>query len=262
MIASVTRLLIFESNSTDLLAQSRSASSYFLKAFQALIPHAELRVVAPYAAPLSVDVFDGVDGIVFTGSGVAWTTCDDRAAPLRVAMEMAFDTGLPVWGSCNGMQLAASVLGGHVNDSPNGLEFGLASQVTLTEAGRAHPMFGQRDCGLSSPCIHTHEVVRLPEGAEVLASNAHSEVQAMTYTKGGVNFWGVQYHPEMSALDIGRIAGFLTLREDHAAMVPDLLSADLDPAAAQRLGARPDDLAPHMRMRELSNWLSHIGAMA
>ncbi|MBO9476526.1 type 1 glutamine amidotransferase [Shimia sp. R11_0] len=258
----MTRLLIVESNSTDLLAQSRSASAYFLKAFQALIPHAELRVVAPYAAPLTAAVFDGVDGIVFTGSGVDWTTCDARAAPLRAAMELAFATGLPVWGSCNGMQLAASVLGGHVNDSPNGLEFGLAAQVTFTEAGRAHPMFGQRDCGLSSPCIHSHEVVRLPEGAEILAFNAHSQVQAMAYTKGGVNFWGVQYHPEMSALDIGRIAGFLSLRDDHAAMVPDLMCADTDQAAAERLGVRAGDLSPHMRMRELSNWLTHIGVAA
>lgn len=258
----MTRILIVESNSTDLLAQSRSAAAYFLKAFQALIPQAELRVVAPYAAPLRDEVFEDVTGIVFTGSGVAWTTCDDRAAPLRKAMEQAFATGLPVWGSCNGMQLAASVLGGHVNDSPNGLEFGLASRVTFTNTGKSHPMFKDRTCGMASPCIHSHEVIRLPEGAEVLASNAHSQVQAMAYTRDGVNFWGVQYHPEMSALDVGRIAAFLTLKDDHAAMVPDLMTADTDHQAAQRLGARPEDLAPHMRMRELSNWLSHIGAAA
>nr|WP_247743374.1 gamma-glutamyl-gamma-aminobutyrate hydrolase family protein [Shimia sp. R10_1] len=244
------------------MAQSRSASSYFLKAFQALIPQAELRVVAPYAAPLSANVFDGVDGIVFTGSGVAWTTCDERAAPLRDAMEMAFATGLPVWGSCNGMQLAASVLGGHVNDSPNGLEFGLASGVTFTDAGKTHPMFAGRSCGLASPCVHSHEVIRLPEGAVVLASNGHSEVQAIAYQKNGVDFWGVQYHPEMAALDVGRIANALHLKEDHAAMVPDLLSADSDADAARRLGARPEDLTPQMRMRELSNWLDYISKAA
>ncbi|MBO9407678.1 type 1 glutamine amidotransferase [Shimia sp. R9_1] len=258
----MTRILIVESNTPELLAQSRSAAAYFLKAFLALAPHAHLRVVSPYAAPLTADVFGGVDGIVFTGSGVDWTTSDTRAAPLRAAMEQAFATGLPVWGSCNGMQLAASVLGGHVDDSPNGLEFGLASGVTFTDAGKTHPMFAGRNCGLASPCVHSHEVIRLPEGAVVLASNGHSEVQAMAYQKNGVDFWGVQYHPEMTALDVGRIANALHLKEDHAAMVPDLLSADADADAARRLGARPEDLAPQMRMRELSNWLTYIGARA
>ena len=85
-------------------------------------------VVNPYEGILNADDFAGVDGVVFTGSGVSWSTDAPEAACQRAAMELAFDAGLPSWGSCNGMQLAAVVLGGQVAASPNGL--GLALRET------------------------------------------------------------------------------------------------------------------------------------
>ncbi len=253
----MTSILIIESNTPELLAIGKSASASFLRAFQGLAPELRITVECPYAAPLREDALAGIDGVVFSGSGVAWATDAVEAAPLRAAMEAAFDAGRPVWGSCNGLQLAAVVLGGAVGASPNGMEIGLAKKIAPTDAGKHHPMMAGREDGYCVPCIHRDEVQRLPEGAVLLAGNAHSPVQAMAYQQGGVDFWGAQYHPEMTALDVGTIIGSGAFANE-AALGADLRIADTEPEVTVRIGGKADSLSPKVRTRELRNWLAHV----
>ena len=164
-----------------MVARGRRGAEGFEQAFQYLAPDAHVRVVNPYAGALNADDFAGVGGVVFTGSGVSWSTDAPEAACQRAAMELAFDAGLPSWGSCNGMQLAAVVLGGQVAASPNGLEVGVARETRLTPAGQTHPQFKSRTTVFAVPCIHRDEVSRLPTGAVKLAENNHSEHQAFSF---------------------------------------------------------------------------------
>lgn len=254
----MTTILIVESNSPELLAIGKSAAVSFLKTFQALAPEAELRVACPYAAPLRADSLDGVHGVVFSGSGVMWSTDDPEAAPLRAEMERVFAAGLPVWGSCNGMQLAASVLGGRVGASPKGFELGTARDLQVTAEGMAHPMMAGRAAGFAVPCIHRDEVQALPEGAVLMAGNAHSPVQAMVYEKGGVDFWGTQYHPEMSLQEVSVAVRGKGLFEQADRMADRLEIADHDAEAAAEFGTSPEALAVPVRGREIVNWIAHV----
>lgn len=225
----MTHILIIESNTPALLAKGKSAASYFVQTFQAIAPELRLSVVSPYAG--TEVSFDGVDGAVFTGSGVEWSTDAAEAAPLRVVMAQCFDAGRPAWGSCNGLQLAAVVLGGGVGASVRGREDGLARDVQMNAVGAQHAMMAGRTNGYCVPCVHRDEVSGVPEGAEVLAGNGHSAVQAMVYEREGVSFWGTQYHPEMSLADV-------------AACSPTKV-----------MGEEPDMSA---RTLELRNWLAHV----
>ncbi|MEQ9694483.1 type 1 glutamine amidotransferase [Shimia sp. SDUM112013] len=258
----MTTILIIESNTPDLLAIGKSAAASFVRTFQGIAPEVTLKIACPYAAPLNDDVFDGVDGVVFSGSGVMWSTADAQAAPLRAEMERAFERGRPVWGSCNGMQLAAVVLGGGVGESPNGFEIGAARDTRLSPDGAAHPMMAGRKDGFAVPCIHRDEVQALPEGAVLIAGNAHSPVQAMAYEVGGVDFWGTQYHPEMSMADVAASTGGRSLFDGARDLTDDLARADKDPNAAFRLGTSVEALALQERARELVNWLAHVRAKA
>ncbi len=255
----MTSILIIESNTPDFLAKGKSGAVPFVRALQMVAPDARIVVACPYAAPLREDALDGIDGVVFSGSAVSWATDAEEAAPLRSAMELVFDAGRPSWGSCNGLQLAAVVLGGAVGASPNGMEIGLATEIVPTEAGQRHPMMAGREDGYCVPCIHRDEVQRLPGGAVVLAGNAHSPVQAMAYEADGVDFWGAQYHPEMSAGDVGAIIGNGAFPEE-AALGAALREADAAPDAVVRLGGKTDSLVPQVRTRELANWLHHVRA--
>lgn len=253
----MTTILILEGNSTAMVQQGKADALPFVKSFMALDPSVRVRVDAPYARPLEAADLEGVDGVVFTGSGVEWSTAEPEAEPLRAAMRQVFKAGLPSWGSCNGMQLAAVVLGGDVGASPKGVELGIAQDITLTEAAEAHPMMAGKVSGFGSPCVHRDEVQTLPEGAILMAGNAHSPVQAFVYEKDGVDFWGVQYHPECDALDL---ASWLRPKGAHGEMVADLET--MDAAAAARLGTTAEEMSGPVRMKELANWLDHVKARA
>lgn len=254
------RILIIDSNPAAANApfvehQGMTIGQNYAAALNACQDDLNITIVAPYDGE-NLPALEGFDGVVFTGSSVAWNTDDARAAPLADAMRRVFDQGLPTLGSCNGMQLAASVLGGTSDASPNGREDGLAKAVTLTDAGRAHPFLLGRVDGFAVPSVHRDEVRAVPEGAVVLAGNAHSGVQAMVYEQGGVRFWGVQYHPEIDPKNLGPSMARMGWMTDEAAA--DLAVSAQDAEAATRLGIRPEDMSPQVRMTELRNWLASL----
>lgn len=247
-------ILIVESNP----AGNQPAAPEFISALQAIDRSIDIRIVAPYDAPVTDADLQDVDGAIFTGSGVNWGVDAPEAAPLRAVMERVFDARIPSYGSCNGTQLAACVLGGASQPSPNGREDGLARDIQVTEAGQTHPFLTGRQSGYTVPCIHRDEVTRLPEGAVLLAGNAHSPVQAFAYDTGEIRFWGVQYHPEITppamADILDRIGGYPQALRD------DLRLAESDADAARRLGAAPGDLQPDQRVTEIRNWFNSLSA--
>lgn len=243
------KLVIVESNTPDMVKADRAAgrlpAAEGYAEVMAALGDVQSTILAPYAGEAAE--LEGADGVIFTGSGVAWDTADRRAKPLAQVMEQVFAQGLPCYGSCNGMQLAAVVLGGAVAASTNGREDGLARDVQLTEAGAAHAMLAGRKSGFTVPCIHRDEVSVLPKEAVLLASNAHSPVQAFAYEQGGVRFWGSQYHPELTVGSITEILERVGLAD-----------------AAEREALRQEnlpELAPQTRMTELRNWLAALGTV-
>ena len=218
----MTTILVCEGNTPELCEAGERNAPFFLSTLAAIDPTLVFRVACPYepgGTQIDGAFLKGVDGVIFTGSSVSWATDDARALPQRNAMAAAFAARIPTWGSCNGLQLAATLLGGAVGENPHGLALGLAHNVKLTEHGLAHPMFEGRRAqlgswetrevarGFSVPCIHRDVVLDLPPAAVVLAGNEHSPVQAFVVNDRGVDFWGTQYHPECSAADISSFLG-------------------------------------------------------
>ena len=250
------QILIIDSNTAEInSASSKCAGAVYADALMACQDDLKITIAAPYDGDDTPDL-SGVDGVVFTGSGVEWNTDDPRAEPLAQVMRAVFAKGIPTLGSCNGMQLAASVLGGCSSASPNGHEDGLAREIRLTDAGHKHPfMRGRRD-GYAVPCVHRDEVRKLPNGAILLAGNAHSHVQAFVYEMNGIRFWGVQYHPEYTPEFVSGLMARLGRMPEP--QISDLGCADVDVDAASRLGIRPEDMGAEVRLTELRNWLASL----
>lgn len=254
----MTAILIFEGNTPASVAAGHSGAAGFVRSIAGLSPTVECRIVQPHAGSLPGAVFASVDGVIFSGSREPWAANAPEAAPQRAAMQAAFDAGLPVWGSCNGLHLAAVILGGAVGAAPRGIEVGVARNTRITDAGRTHAIMAGRSNGFAVPCIHRDEVQRLPSGAVLIAENDHSPVQAMVCTTGGVDFWGTQYHPELTPHDIADYVRADGIFETLADMATALDAAETDEAAADRLGISMHDLALETRARELANWLAHV----
>ena len=99
----------------------------------------------------------------------------------------------------------------------------------------------------------------MPKGAVLLASNSHTTVQAMAYKNGPIDFWGIQYHPEVAPSTIA--AAFREGKSMFSSSAPpldDLARVDQDVEAAARLGCSVEDFVLSTRTRELTNWLAYV----
>jgi GMP synthase (glutamine-hydrolysing) len=256
-------ILILEGNTAGLVAEAKSrngvspAEMYEL-ALKAQDASIDCNIITPYEATLTDEHLSNIDGVVLTGSGVPWSVDSTQARPLRQAVSRVLEKGIPTLASCNGMQMGALILGGEIGVSPNGMEVGLALEINRTNLGKKHALLKGRTDGYSVPCAHRDEVQKLPEKAVHLAGNAHSPIQVFAYELGGVNFWGMQYHPEFTSAwvaDLMRAPGTLW----QNSKIANLLDvADSDKSAARQLGVYGDDLTPEVRMTEIRNWLMHI----
>ncbi|HEY0293032.1 MAG TPA: type 1 glutamine amidotransferase [Hansschlegelia sp.] len=211
----------------------------------------------------------GYDGVAITGSGLnLWKAEPESLAQVAFARAV-FDAGVPFFGSCWGLQVAAAAAGGEVKRNPRGREVGVARSIRLTEAGRASGLHAGRLEAFDAPAIHSDEVAVLPEGATVTATNELCAVQAAEIRHGNGVFWGVQFHPEYTFTELGGILtritpimveeGFFRSPEEAGLYVSDLVALDAEPGRkdiAWRLGIAPSVTDPRIRRTELINWLS------
>lgn len=280
------RFLVVEGNTAEaraamVAAGGRETGDMYCAALRASLEGAVCEVVRPTDAGAALpggNAISGYDGIAWTGSAL---NVYDGAPEITRQIELAkaaLASGVPVFGSCWGLQVAVTAAGGEVVLNADGREFGIARKITRTEAGRDHPLYDGKPEVFDAVAVHMDEVSRLPSGASVLASNAHSEVQALEFTvPDGSTVWGVQYHPEFDLRDIGVIAkrygpalvdeGFFADAEatDRFAEMAAALQADPSRSdIAWLLGADADVLDESVRLAELRNWIQTmvIPAMA
>ena len=146
------------------------------------------------------------DGVLWTGSSLFVNDSSPSVGRKLTFAEDVFNSGVPFYGSCWGLQIAVVVAGGKVDKCRNGREFGITNPIELTEAGKIHPCFQGRKNNFNAISIHLDEVVKLPENAVVLAKNDHTKVQALAFSHRKTDFFGVQYHPEFTVSDLAFIA--------------------------------------------------------
>ena len=251
-------------------------SNFSLFAAALHLHHPEIRCVGLNIAdgeplPGGVALAD-FDGVMFPGSPLhvyEQTLFVSRQIDFA---RSAFALGLPVWGSCWGLQLATVALGGSVRRNPRGRELAIARAIALTEAGRNHPLLASRSPVFDALCSHLDEIETLPPDADILAANDISAVQAMAArTPRGGSFFGTQYHPEhtleVSAALIGLRAselvaeGFGTDRAEILAMAADYRTLAAEPTRRDliwRYGIAGEIMDPVRRTTEIGNWLRTV----
>lgn len=216
--------------------------------------------------------FADFDGVMFPGSPLH---IYDRTPAVTRQIEFAraaFAAGVPVWGSCWGLQLATVALGGSVRRNPRGRELPIARSITVTDAGRTHPLLASRPPVFDALCSHLDEIETLPPNAQVLAANELSAIQAIAaHTPHGGSFFGTQYHPEhtlaVSAALIEMRAselveeGFGIERSEIIAMAADYRALAARPARRDliwRYGIASEIIDPIRRTTEIGNWLRTV----
>lgn len=134
-------------------------------------------------------------GVVVTGShamvtdDLPWSLGIERWIPSLV------ESGTPFLGICYGHQLLGRAMGGQVGYHPLGRELGTVA-IRLEPAAKGDPLFDGIPGRFLGQSAHSQSVLRLPPGAELLASGDHEPHHSFRIGKAA---WGVQFHPEYSA---------------------------------------------------------------
>ena len=210
--------------------------------------------------------------------GVAWPGCSscvfsgepDVAEQIEFARE-CFRRGVPAFGSCWAAQIAVVAAGGEVALHPNGREMGIARGITLTDEGRAHPLYEGKPAVFDAFTSHDDEVTVLPDGAARLAGNDFTRVQSVVVKHDGTEFWGLQYHPEYNLHEMARLMFCrleklvkLNFFEDEPAglaHIDQLEALHADPSRtdiASALGLKADVMDKSPRTVEVRNWINHL----
>lgn len=272
------RLLVVEGNVAEARARQvefggEAASEGYARLLREIVPHAVVDICYPADPGANLpdgSGLEGYDGIAITGSSLniynGGTAVDQQIDLMRTA----FDTGTPIFGSCWGLQLLTTAAGGTVRRNPRGREVGFGRRIQVTEHGRGHGMFAGKPPVFEAMTVHLDEVETLPEGAKLLATNDHSQVQAIEFVAGKSTAWGVQYHPEYPFREMAAIfrrlspslvvEGFFRDEDEEANFIGDLEALERDPGNAAliwRHGVDGAVISKELRTAEIRNWITH-----
>jgi GMP synthase (glutamine-hydrolysing) len=250
------------------------AADLYVKMLQRCAPTGvECDVIFPADSGVSLPVGETIQDY----DGVAWTGCSscvfsgepDVAEQIEFARE-CYRRGVPAFGSCWAAQIAVVAAGGEVALNPNGREMGIARGITLTDEGRAHPLYEGKPAVFDAFTSHDDEVTVLPEGATRLSGNDFTRVQSVVVKHEGTEFWGLQYHPEYDLHEMARLMfcrieklvrlGFFADEAAGLAHIDQLEALHADPTRediATAVGLKADVMDDSLRTIEVQNWINH-----
>ena len=221
--------------------------------------------------PPSLAHLQRYDAVFLSGSPISMNRETPATLEAAAFMRRVFESGVPSFGSCAGLQMATVAAGGTVRKNRNGPEAGFARRIVVTDAGRCHPLLKGRPGSYDAPSIHTDEVETLPDGATLLALNRSTVVQAAEIRHDGGTFWGVQYHPEIG---LDEVTGALRRQaddlvesglarsqrevEEHADLVEALHREPGRRDLAWRLGLDEQVTDGDLRRTELRNFIEAL----
>jgi len=274
----VRRILVVDGNTAAVRARQVETLGYatgegYANALRHIDDSLVIDIVTPADGPVewpSGLTLSAYDGVAVTGS--ALNVYEGGAAVARqiALVQEVFSAGLPLFGSCWGLQIAVAAAGGEIAPNPRGREFGFGRHIRLTAAGREHPMFTGKPQVFEAPTVHRDTIVRMPPGASVLAENDNG-IQAMAVSGAGARFWGVQYHPEYDFVDIAAAADRYreTLVRERIFEDPPAVTAFASAMRALQTNPRQQSLLRRfalgaavadrrVRTIELRNWLASV----
>ena len=165
-------------------------------------------------------------------------------------MKICFKTVKNIFAICWGMQVAVKAAGGEVKKSINGPNIGVSLDIKLTDEGKTHPMYKDKNNTFSAPAFNFDEVVKLPSNTKYLSFNSINKFQSVSFECDKSNVWAVQYHPEF---DYDKMINLTIFKKK------DLFENEIKFENHIQLLKKEKELSSDsFRMKELNNWLGSI----
>lgn len=147
-------------------------------------------------ADFPVTAADGYDALWVGGASEANVLQPEKYPFIQACLGLlqhCAETGLPVFASCFGFQLAVLALGGEILNKDADFEMGTLP-VSLTPQALQDPLYQHLDEGFLAISVHRQYAADLPTGCQLLAYTQQC-VHSFRVTER--DFWAFQFHPEV-----------------------------------------------------------------
>ena len=139
--------------------------------------------------------YNNVRGIILSGGPSTVTKKKFETVPKEI-----FKKKIPILGICYGLQLIAKLFGGKIKSSKKRREFGRAIIFPRKNSVLTKNFFSSKKAVWMS---HEDAVVKLPKNFKVIAFTKESRLTIIENKKKKI--FGVQFHPEVTHTDNGKI---------------------------------------------------------
>jgi len=202
---SILKLLIVEGNTKEENSNFNKAgcvpqSENFTQHVKMFEPNCEIDIVEPGDDSVISKIITSLkkyDGIILTGSTLR---IDDESNEVKKHINFAkkcFKQEKKIFAACWGLQVAVTAAGGKCRVAPSGPHVGIAYNIELTNEGKKHKLYSSKPHKFTTPAFNYDEVEIPPSNAVLLASNKINKFEALHFTVGNSEIWGLQYHPEI-----------------------------------------------------------------
>ena len=202
---SILKLLIVEGNTKEENSNFNKAgcvsqSENFKQHVKMFEPNCEINIVEPgddSAISKIIASLKKYDGIILTGSTLRINDFSNEIKKHINFVKTCFKHEKKIFAACWGLQIAATAAGGKCRVAPSGPHVGIAYDIELTDEGKKHKLYLSKPHKFTTPAFNYDEVEIPPNNAVVLASNKINKFEALHFTVGNSEIWGLQYHPEI-----------------------------------------------------------------
>jgi len=201
----ILKLLIVEGNTKEENSNFNKAgcvpqSENFKQHVKMFEPNCEINIVEPgddSAISKIIASLKKYDGIILTGSTLRIDDFSNEIKKHINFVKTCFKHEKKIFAACWGLQIAATAAGGKCRGAPSGPHVGIAYDIELTDEGKKHKLYSSKPHKFTTPAFNYDEVEIPPNNAVVLASNKINKFEALHFTVGNSEIWGLQYHPEI-----------------------------------------------------------------
>jgi len=260
---SILKLLIVEGNTKEENSNFNKAgcvpqSENFKQHVKMFEPNCEVNIVEPgddSGISKIIASLKKYDGIILTGSTLR---IDDFSNEIKKHIDFVktcFKHEKKFFAACWGLQIATTAAGGKCRVAPSGPHVGIAYDIELTDEGKKHKLYSSKPHKFTTPAFNYDEVEIPPNNAVVLASNKINKFEALHYTVGNSEIWGLQYHPEIP------YDYMIKLIKHRSKKLIDNKSFKNETEINQHISLiekAKAQLKDDIRLLELKNWLNYL----
>ena len=245
-----------EDSSVFIKAAKASCSQNLKNLVQKIEPSAGVKIINPSKdneTTEALDNMDQYDGIIFTGGAMRINDMTDEIKKHINFASNCFKHGKKILAICWGLQVCSTAAGGKVAPAKNGAHIGIATDVKINDEGKKNLIYKNKKDIFTTPAFNFDEVIELPKGAKLLASDSINRVMAIYFKSGQSEIWGVQYHPDY---EYWQMVNLSNARKDR--LLNNNIFKNEDEFEKHVKYIEEQDLDFNNRTHEVRNWLNNL----